>query len=93
MIDEVAAEFKINSFEMETFHMFDLADCSKNKVIAGAACLVCAQRSEGSFIDLDLKHKMEGEMGKAGLETIIKVKLEIEMKESDFDFNKTNSIK
>jgi hypothetical protein len=67
--------------------MLDLAEVSNNKVIASAACLVCAQRSEGSFIDLDLKHKVEADMGLAGIETIASIKLTDEMQENDFLFN------
>ena len=80
LIDEVTKQYNINSLEMETFHMFDLAEVSRNRVIAGSACIVLAQRNEGTFIDLDLKHKIENELGKAGLETIINIKIDNEMK-------------
>jgi len=88
LVDDVYKEFNISSLEMETFHIFDLSEISNGKVICGAACLVLAQRSQKSFIDLDLKHKMELEMGKVGLETIIGIKLKNEMDPKDFIFKK-----
>jgi uridine phosphorylase len=81
IIDEVAKEKDISSLEMETFHIYDLAENSNGKLIASATCLVLAQRKEKTFIDLDLKKKMEKEMGKAALDAIIKVELNEVMKE------------
>eukprot|EP01080_Neovahlkampfia_damariscottae_P008384 gene8384-209_t len=63
----------VKSLEMETFHLFDLAECSKGKIIAGSACLILAQRKSGLFIDLELKAERETKLGKVALESIIKV--------------------
>jgi len=63
------------SLEMETFHLFDMADISKNTIIATGAEIVLAQRTTGDFVDLDLKHKRELELGRARFEAIIEVPL------------------
>lgn len=65
----------VKSLEMETFHLLDLAECSKGKFIAGSACLILAQRRSGLFIDLDLKSERETKLGKIALETISKLEL------------------
>lgn len=66
---------KTIALEMETFHLYDLSDCSKGRLISSSACLVLAQRRTHKFIDLELKHKKESELGLAGLETISKIEL------------------
>lgn len=63
------------AIEMETFHLFDMAECSEGHMIAASACLVLAQRKRQIFIENDLKDQRELEMGRAGLEAIIKVEL------------------
>jgi uridine phosphorylase len=77
LIDKfLLAEYpKVKSLEMETFHLFDLAECSKGKIIAASMCLILAQRKSGIFIDLELKTERELMLGKIGLEAISKVKI------------------
>lgn len=50
MIDDVLKEHKIYSIEMESFHMMDLAECSKGKLRAGSAAIVLAQRRSVSIV-------------------------------------------
>lgn len=46
LIDEVKKKHDIVSIEMESFHMMDLAECSKDKKMrAASAAIVLAQRT------------------------------------------------
>lgn len=63
------------AIEMETFHLFDLSECSKGRLTSSSACLVLAERKTGKFIDNELKHIREKELGFCGLETISQIKL------------------
>lgn len=60
------------AIEMETFHLFDLCDCSQN-MHAASMCLVLAQRKTHEFVNMVLKEKREAELGVIGLETIIAI--------------------
>jgi uridine phosphorylase len=66
---------KCMAIEMETFHLFDMAECSRGQLIAGSMVLVLAQRKTQIFVQNELKEKREAEMGVAGLEAIIQIKL------------------
>lgn len=77
LIEDLLKKYpEVSSLEMETFHLFDMAECSKGRIKAAAAAIVLAQRTTGDFIDMDLKHKREKQLGKIGLEALISVKLE-----------------
>ncbi|KAF0977426.1 hypothetical protein FDP41_003418 [Naegleria fowleri] len=66
----------VKAIEMESFHLLDLARCSKTiSVKACAATLVLAQRVKNVFIDVNLKHSREELMGKVGLEAIVNLQL------------------
>ncbi len=65
---------------METFHLFDMAECSNGTIIASSAEIVLAQRTTGYFIDMDLKYKREAEAGKAALDAIVEIPLKHENK-------------
>jgi len=76
----LAEKCKVLSLEMETFHLFDMAECSKGTIIASSAEIVLAQRTTGVFIDMDLKHEREIQAGKAAFDAIIEVPLSHENK-------------
>ncbi|KAL0479176.1 uridine phosphorylase [Acrasis kona] len=63
------------SLEMETFHLFDMAEISKGSIIAAGAEIVLAQRTTGEFLNLELKHQRELELGRAAFEAVIEVPL------------------
>jgi len=66
----------VKAIEMESFHLLDLARCTKGITVkACAATLVLAQRVQNVFIDVNLKHSREEIMGRVGLEAITNVDL------------------
>jgi uridine phosphorylase len=78
LIEKNLSQCDVYSLEMETFHLFDMAEVSKGTIIASSALIVLAQRTTGYFIDLSLKQQREKEAGKAALDAIIEVKLQHE---------------
>lgn len=68
---------EVKTIEMETFHLFDMAECArKNKMYASSALIVLAQRNADKFIDLDLKHQRERQAGRASLEAVIRFEMQ-----------------
>jgi uridine phosphorylase len=47
--NHLAQKCQVLSLEMETFHLFDMADCSKGTIIASSAEIVLAQRTTVSI--------------------------------------------
>jgi uridine phosphorylase len=81
IIDKLTKKYTISSIEMESFHLFDLAECNLEKRLkVASACIVLAQRSKKEFLKNELKYQREIELGQAGLETLIEIKLKNEMK-------------
>lgn len=75
LIDYVISKYKVCSLEMETFHLFDMAECSKGSIAASAAEIVLAQRRSNDFIDPQLKNAREKQIGLAGLNALIQYPL------------------
>ena len=65
-----------SSFEMETFHLYDMAENSSKKFYASGACIAMAGRLSNEFIDLDSKHKIEKKLGQAALDALIEFPLD-----------------
>ncbi|KAJ9074202.1 hypothetical protein DSO57_1006273 [Entomophthora muscae] len=64
------------SFEMETFQLYHLAACSKEKSIrAYAVHMIFADRVNDIFLSDDLKHVVEPRVGKLVLQALSKVSL------------------
>jgi len=61
---------------METFHLFDLAENSAKKLYAAGAGIVLAGRLKDVFIDINLKKKIEKELGHAALDALVEFPLE-----------------
>jgi uridine phosphorylase len=73
LIDYVISKYQVCSLEMESFHLFDMADCSLGSICATSAELVLAQRRTNEFIDPELRANRECQLGLAGLETLIQL--------------------
>lgn len=68
LIDELCeTHHDLVTLEMESFHLLDLARCSKGSLKAGAAAMVIAQRRTNDFIDGKTLEKLEVEGGRAML--------------------------
>lgn len=52
---------------METFHLLDLARCSRGSIAAAAAAIVLAERQSNAFIAADQVERLEREAGQACL--------------------------
>jgi uridine phosphorylase len=73
----VAQHAQLKTLEMETFQLFHLAECSKERRIhAAALCIVLANRSSNDFLTVESKHYLEQTAGRAILEAIVDFKLE-----------------
>jgi len=66
----------VTSIQMETFHLFDLANNCKSTMRVAAAAIVLAQRNTNDFLDSEEKHKLERLGGISLLETLSQFKLE-----------------
>mmetsp|Transcript_1527 Transcript_1527/g.3721 ORF Transcript_1527/g.3721 Transcript_1527/m.3721 type:complete len:408 (-) Transcript_1527:162-1385(-) len=64
------------SLEMETFHLLDLARCSKGSIKVAAACIGLACRTTNDFLDLELLPDIERKAGQAVLEALVACSLE-----------------
>lgn len=58
------------SLEMESFHLLDLARCSKGSIQAAAAAIVLAERQTNAFIAADRVATLEKTAGRACLEAL-----------------------
>jgi len=70
---------ELYTFEMETFHLFDLAEVSvkpQETLRAAGAAIICASRSNSIVITPEKIHSLEIEGGRAILEAITSVPLE-----------------
>eukprot|EP00127_Corallochytrium_limacisporum_P002520 Clim_evm77s128 gene=Clim_evmTU77s128 len=67
----------IKSMEMETFHLYHLANCAVEKVPirAGSACIVAASRLRNNFIEPEYLKQCEVNCGLAALRAITRVEL------------------
>jgi len=75
LIDYLLSQYKVCSLEMETFHLFDMAECSRGSIAATAAEIVLAQRKSNEFIDPEVKNARERQVGLAGLEALVQFSL------------------
>lgn len=77
LIDKLVEKYpQMCSLEMETFQLFHLAHCARNKDIrATAAVMVLAQRRSNEFLDNDRKHALEALGGRTCLETLVNFQL------------------
>ena len=76
LLDEVCQRYpEATSLEMETFHLLDLARCSKGTVRASAAAIGLAQRRSNAFIDADDVSRLEKLGGISLLQTLAAAKL------------------
>jgi len=77
LIDSLVREIPdLISIEMETFHLLDLARCSKIPISAGAAAIVLAQRRSNKFLSNDEKHFLEKKAGLGILEVLSRRELD-----------------
>jgi uridine phosphorylase len=60
----------VASLEMETFHLFHLAHCSRGSITASAATIVLAQRRSGAFLDHATTRQLEKDGGCAVLDAL-----------------------
>ena len=67
---------EVMTLEMETFHLFDLAENSEKKFYVSGACIVLASRLKDKFIDIHLKKQLEKQLGKAALEALVEFPLD-----------------
>lgn len=67
---------EVMTLEMETFHLFDMAENSLNKFHVSGACIVLASRSKDKFIDINLKKQLEKQLGQAALEALVEFPLD-----------------
>ncbi|GAB4817801.1 hypothetical protein N2152v2_004847 [Parachlorella kessleri] len=58
------------SLEMETFHLLDLARCSKGTVVAAACVIALADRTTNDFLDTASLEKLERACGVACIATL-----------------------
>merc|ERR1711879_653253 len=56
------------TLEMETFHLLDLARCSRGKIQATAATIVLAQRKSNAWLTKEELHSLEVNGGEAILD-------------------------
>ncbi|PRP82227.1 hypothetical protein PROFUN_06239 [Planoprotostelium fungivorum] len=71
LIDQMLEKYSsISALEMETFHLFDLARCSKGTIRSSAAAIVLAQRRSNAFLDKATTERIEKEGGRAVLLTL-----------------------
>lgn len=64
------------TLEMETFHLFDMAENSAKKLYAAGACIIMADRLNDQFIDINLKKQIEKKLGHAALDALVEFPLE-----------------
>jgi len=70
LIDRVAAIPKATAIEMETFHLFDLADISQGRLRAGGSALIIAKRKTKDFVTPEKKNEWVDQYGKALLHAL-----------------------
>eukprot|EP00455_Lapot_gusevi_P024427 TRINITY_DN2540_c0_g1_i5.p2 TRINITY_DN2540_c0_g1~~TRINITY_DN2540_c0_g1_i5.p2 ORF type:complete len:187 (-),score=80.60 TRINITY_DN2540_c0_g1_i5:83-643(-) len=71
ILDELETRFpEISTLEMESFHLFDVARCSRSRIRTAAACIVLAQRRVNDFLPNDIIEKLEAAAGLAALQAL-----------------------
>ncbi|KAH7821512.1 Uridine phosphorylase [Monocercomonoides exilis] len=70
LLDRIAAMPSATAIEMETFHLFDLADLSKGRLKAAGSALIIAKRATKDFVTPEKKAKLVDEYGKAILHAL-----------------------
>lgn len=65
----------VATMEMETFHLLDLARCSRNSIKASAAVIVVANRPLGQVASGDIINELENNGGRAILQALAHFKL------------------
>jgi uridine phosphorylase len=79
LIDEVLERYpEVATLEMETFHLFHMAQCSRGKIRAAAATIVLAQRKSGEFLDHSTTRTLERLGGTAALDALSQLPLPTE---------------
>jgi len=81
LIDELIQKIpSLTSLEMETFHLFDMADvCKRGKIHAASCVIALAQRQSEEFLDNKVKKLREKQCGLSVLDTLVGMPLEKEM--------------
>lgn len=75
LIDDLISVYpNIAAIEMESFHLLDLARCSKGTIKATAATIVLAQRRSNEFLEERILHELEKEAGISVLDAIIEIR-------------------
>jgi len=77
LIDDLALSHPdVITLEMETFHVLDLARCSRGKLRASAATIVLAQRKSNAWLSSEDLERLERVGGEAVLDAVAQVSLE-----------------
>lgn len=66
------------TLEMETFHLLDLARCSRGKIRASAATIVLAQRKSNAWLTKEELHSLEVNGGEAILDALVDMPLDVD---------------
>jgi len=75
------------TLEMETFHLLDLAECSREPIFASSSCIVLAHRVTNAFLDNATLAKIEAEGGRATLMTLVSFELQGGMNDDECVWN------
>ncbi|KAK2964732.1 putative purine and uridine phosphorylase [Blattamonas nauphoetae] len=70
LLDRIAAVPHAAAIEMETFHLFDLAELSRGRLRAGGSALIIAKRKTKAFVTPEEKKKWVDDYGKALLQAL-----------------------
>jgi len=77
LVDELLTVHpQLSCFEMETYHLYHMALCSKGSMVASAATIVLAQRRSGEFLSQERKHELERVGGLAVMQGLAKFPLD-----------------
>jgi len=77
LIDDLQRQYpEAVSLEMETFHLLDLARCSRGTISASACAIGLAQRKTNAFIEADRIKVLEKKAGEAVLRALVLHKFE-----------------
>ncbi len=87
LADLHAAAPDVVTLEMESFHLMDLAECSREPLLASSACLVLANRVTNAFLDNASIARLEALGGRAVIQAIVEVPLASVMDDEDCVWN------
>jgi uridine phosphorylase len=66
---------QVGTLEMETFHLFDMADMCKEPMRAASCCIVLANRLNNAFLDNKTIAELESTVGRAVMQTLVQHEL------------------